>query len=127
VERKLALGVAHARSQVLPVHGVELPPSDQAQPEIERRVWLLHVLGQGRCILDKGLLENVGWVEPALEAMVDSQANHPPQTIRMSVEQLAHGCRFGGAGAFQQLTEIAPRSLISLFSAVPRPYLVAEL
>jgi hypothetical protein len=73
---------------MLPMQRQQPLSRDQTEPKENwhRRVGL--ILGGAFRHVQVGLLEHVGWVEPALEPMVQTQLYHLPQSVSVAREEL---------------------------------------
>ena len=145
VERDLAGDVAHLGAEVLAVHPHEPLAGEEPQPEEERHVRLPGVLGQPGGGVDVGLLDDIGGIDPALQAAVEPQRDHPPQAVARPHQQGAPGrlvplcrppeqasrlARFAGHGSVHgDLTAPAARTWTGKIGAGPgfsrRPPLAA--
>ena len=96
VQRDLQAGVAHPGAEVVAVEVGQLLAGHQPQPEEE---WQVRVGAAGRhplADLEVGVLEDVRRVDPAGQAAVEPEVDHPPQPLAIASEQ--RGQRRGVAG-----------------------------
>src|SRR5262249_21264583 len=85
-----------------PVEHLESLPGQGAEPEEEGNVGVLSELAGPAGEVEERLLEDVGVVEPALEAAVQPYAYHPPQPLAVAVPELAEGVLIPGRTLPQQ-------------------------
>jgi hypothetical protein len=90
-ERDFLGGVAHAGAEVVAVQGQQGLFGEEAEPEEWRHRGPRDVLSGAAGDLEVGLLEDVGGVEPAPEAAIEAEADHPPQPLAVAGEELAKG------------------------------------
>jgi hypothetical protein len=87
---------------MLSVEHLESLPGQGAEPEEERDLGLLGELAGPAGEIEEGLLEDIGGIEPALEAAVQAQADHPLESLPVAVPELPKGVRIPGRGLPQQ-------------------------
>ena len=69
-----------------------------AEPDEERQVGLEEIVRQLADRDDRRLLDHVGGVDPAREAAIEAQRDHPPQAIAMRLDQPGPGVRVSLGG-----------------------------
>jgi hypothetical protein len=103
VQRHLPAGVPGLDTEVVAVDGLELPPGDEPDPQVERDPRVVQVVGQAPGDLEVCLLEDVGRIDPALEPAVEAELDHPPQPRAVLGERRRKRGRVPGAGAAEHL------------------------
>ena len=79
----------------------------EPEPEEERHRRVLEVLRQPPGGVEVGLLDHVGGVDPALEAAVEPQGDHPPQPVAVPRQQLRPGPLVAPRGLLDQAVDVA--------------------
>src|SRR5437773_784565 len=102
MERDLPGCIAHLRPKVLPVQHLESLPGQGAEPEEEGDLGVRGELAGPAGEVEERLLEDVGGVEPALEAAVQPQADHPFEPLPVAVPELPEGVLIPGRTLPQQ-------------------------
>ena len=88
VQRDLAAGIPHGRTQVLAMDPHQPLSGHQPQPEEKRHLTLGQVVRQLLGDIEIRLLEHVGGVNPPLQPAIEPQPHHLPQPFAVSAEQL---------------------------------------
>ena len=96
MERDLPAGVAHLRPEVMPVEHLEPLAGQDAEPEEERNLRVLGELAGPPGEVDERFLENVGRVEPALQAAVEAEPDHPLEPLAVAVPEHHEGALIPG-------------------------------
>ena len=87
VQGDLAVGVAELRAQVAAVDLGQLERRQVPQPEEQRQLRLLGVLGQLAGGLDEGLLEHVRVIDPARQPAAEPEVDHPLEAVAVRLEE----------------------------------------
>src|SRR4051794_9809018 len=69
------------------VEGDEPLSGEESQPKVGRHCRVAQVLTGTLRHVEIGLLENVGRVDASLETVVETQLDHPPQSLTMKGEE----------------------------------------
>lgn len=89
------------------------------QPEVERHVRLLKVLGQPLIRLDEHILDDIRRVHPTSQDRVQSQSNHLPQWIAELAKEIVNRPRLAVACGSQKI--------VGLFTGWPHGISVAAV
>ena len=102
MQRHLAADVAKGSAQVLPVQAHQALPGGEPQPQVERHLRLRLVGRQLLGDIEIGLLQDVGRIEPPLQAAVQTQPDHCAKSLAITAKQLGQRRGITGGGAVDQ-------------------------
>jgi hypothetical protein len=102
IESHLAAGIAHFRTQVLPMQRQQHIPLNAAQPEEKRhRGLLFQIIRQVRGGLEIGFLQHIFRVDSPLQALVQAKGDHTAQAVLMRFQERRPGLLVALRGPFK--------------------------
>ncbi len=101
IRRNLAQGAAGLRSEMGAVNIDEPLLCDRPQPDHEGLLGLFDQVAQAISSIEERLLHDVARVDPAPEAAVHAEGDHPPQSCAIELEELRESVLVALANLFE--------------------------
>jgi hypothetical protein len=94
---------------MLAMHAKEPLTHDQAQPDEERQIRSSLVIPKLGRSIEIGFLKDIGRVDAPLQAMIEPQLNHPPQSIPMGREKTRQCSLISAARPLDKVSQLFGR------------------